>query len=240
MKGDKKKMMVLGALLVVILGVGAFQLVGGGGSKPPETKTKKSTEVASRSGSSLTVRTATGAPTTGSPNASTGATKPGDPNAVVDPKLVAMSALPVRDPFDGSKFQPAPPPKAKETTPKATTDSHPRSSGPRPLGGKMPPFPVGSDGNIGLPSAGAGQTGVSPGAPLKDPNAFNYSVSGVITGDKPAAVFTDEKGNQQLVSVGGSVGGDSQVVAISRGHVTVRHRGKNMTFTVGGAPNEKN
>ena len=70
-----------------------------------------------------------------------------------------------------------------------------------------------------------------------DPNQFSYTVSGVITGgNKPAAVFTDSSGNQRLVPVGGSLDGDSKVVAIDRGNVTIEHRGKKQRLSLGGNP----
>ena len=72
-----------------------------------------------------------------------------------------------------------------------------------------------------------------PGLPFKDPNQFTMSLAAVIMGDRPAAVFQDEQGNQRLVTLGGRVDGDSVVTRIQRGTVTVAHKGKTVTLTVG-------
>ena len=88
-----------------------------------------------------------------------------------------------------------------------------------------------------LPLSGAlgnAQIGVAPSGP--DPSAFGYQVSGVIVGSKPAAVFTDSGGNQRLVPVGGSLDGDSKVISIDKGQVTVEHRGKKLRLPLGGNP----
>jgi hypothetical protein len=101
-------------------------------------------------------------------------------------------------------------------------------------GGTMiPPFQIETGGRL----PGAGEVGLTATGP--DPSAFSYRVSGVIVGARPAAVFTDPQGNQRLVSVGSSLDGDSKVVAIERGQVTVEHRGKKLRLSLGGTPNEK-
>jgi hypothetical protein len=64
--------------------------------------------------------------------------------------------------------------------------------------------------------------------------AFGYSVSGVVVGAKPAAVFRDGQGSQRLVTVGGSLDGDTQVKAISLTAVSVSYRGKTLELPIGG------
>lgn len=57
-----------------------------------------------------------------------------------------------------------------------------------------------------------------------------------MTGSKPIAVFSDSNGNQRLVPVGGSLDGDSKVVAVEKGSVTIEHRGKKQRLSLGGNP----
>ncbi len=87
----------------------------------------------------------------------------------------------------------------------------------------LPPFGDGA----GLPGAPVGANGIS----VKP--EFNYVLSGVILGSHPAAVFVDAQGGQKLVSVGGSVDGDTRVISIAKGTVTVSFRGKMLRISGG-------
>ena len=220
MLADKKKLLVIAGLAVAVLGIGVFEFAGGGGQAPaPEKKpaaharsnaaagTQKSGDAATPSAS------ASGNPADGKPSEVPGATQ----------------EVAERDPFDGSKFMPAP---TKQGTP-APSPAQTRPA-PAPMPGKLGPLSVTPDvpgGRLPNPAAFAGQ---------HDPNAFDYAVSGVITGERPAVIFADSQGNQRLIQLGGSLGPDTKVVAISRGKVTVRHHGKELNLTVGaGNPTEK-
>jgi hypothetical protein len=66
-----------------------------------------------------------------------------------------------------------------------------------------------------------------------------FDVIGAIEGEHPAAVFVDESGRQRLVTVGGSFGDDRHLVSVDGDRVTVRHKDKTITYTVGGTPNAK-
>ena len=66
-----------------------------------------------------------------------------------------------------------------------------------------------------------------------------FDVIGAIVGEHPAAVFVDENGRQRLVTVGGSFGDDRHLVSVDGDRVTVRHKDKTITYTVGGTPNAK-
>lgn len=213
MKDDKKKLVVLGVLVAVMLGVGAFTFMGGGSSTPPvvadATGQANQTEVIK-----------VGATGETSLNGAKGdAELPKNPLYAAD--------LPQRDPFvttlagaQSNSGTPAPPVISRPTR-------QPRA----PRGGTIAPYsPMTGE----LPAAG-GPITISQTGP--DPNQFGYTVSGVITGGgKPAAVFTDSSGNQRLVPVGGSLDGDSKVVAIDRGNVTIEHRGKKQRLSLGGNP----
>ena len=208
MKGDKKKIMVLGLLALVIVCVGAFSFMGGG-STPASADSGKKDE------------------------------KKDEQVAAKDedegPKNPLYAAeLPQRDPFQighlaGTSPQPdmTTPPAPSLPAPKSTTRKPVRRSSAPDF--TVPPVTLGGN----LPGAGSPLT-LSPAGP--DPSAFNYQVSGVIVGKRPAAVFTDSQGNQRLVPVGGSLDGDSKVVSIDKGQVTVEHRGKTLRIPLGGNP----
>lgn len=212
---DKKKLIIMVALGVVVLGVGAFQFTQMSAEEPKPQATAKVVEKT-------------------------------EPESGTAPEISdAMKALintgmgGPRDPFAPGNLDPLPnmmPPAPTQQTPPPSPPRNPRPrfGGSGGFEGQVPPWQLPNpNGGASVP---AGNTNLTP---IPDPNAFNYSVTGVITGEKPAAVFTDPNGNQRLVTIGGSLSEGSHLVAVERGRVTVRHRGKTMTFNVGGTPNVK-
>lgn len=209
---DKKKLIIVIALAVVVLGIGAFQFsqMSSGEAKPQATAKREP--------------------------------KPDPESTTEDTVSAAMQDLikvgmgGPRDPFTPSELEALPgmtPPPTQQTPTPVPPTRRPRSGvNPGGFEGQVPPWQP-------LPGPGQGAPGPSGTnvTPIADPNAFNYTVTGVITGAKPAAVFTDANGNQRLVALGGSPGEGSQLVAVERGRVTVRHKGKTLTFNVGGTPN---
>ncbi|MFQ3588089.1 MAG: hypothetical protein SNJ76_10575 [Fimbriimonadaceae bacterium] len=253
MNGDKKKIIILGVLAVVIVGVGAFQLTASSGPATPPKEAAKSdrdkgangqtTEPAAEDGTQ-TASNGGPAPAGGGNPASSSA--PGD-EGNVDPVAQAIggpSADPVmglyarglaaRDPFIPAGKA------AASTEPERPTEPKPE---PKPAAQRpptptrppreLPPFSVAPG---PLPGVG-GPIGIQPGAPLRQPGEFSYTVSGVIVGAKPAAVFTDDSGRQRLVPAGGALDGDSRVVSVTADKVVIRHRGKTLTLSVGGTTN---
>lgn len=224
MEGNKKKTLVLGALGVALLAVGAFQFVGGGEPEPKE-KAKKKLSV----GSSLY----------GEGDATERLKNLVANNQISEDhpeNLVYNIPLNPRDPFakEGSAPPPIQQPTPQPEPPKQTAPRPPVLGGNPPFGGSMPPFPV--------PGAAAGATGpngvgVRPGDPLRQPNEFAFTVVGLIEGSHPAVVFADGSGNQKLVPVGGEIGPDSTLSKISKNKVFVKHNKKMLTLTVGGTPN---
>jgi hypothetical protein len=95
----------------------------------------------------------------------------------------------------------------------------------------MPPMPI--EGLLPGPNGQPTGPAVVPEPP------FGYSVSGVIVGQHPAAVFTDAQGNQRLVQLGGSLDAETKVIGIEKGKVTVKHGSKTLRFEMGGNPNGK-
>lgn len=192
---DKKKLIVVVALAIVILAVGAFQLTGSG-STPDAPATEKK------------------------PAAKKEATETQGPkNAEV------ATPLAMRDPFLSGTL-----PGAIETTPPAppVETSRPTPQ-PRPLPGGVP---IDLSGVGPLPNA---EIGVQPaGAEPVKVDVFGYTLAGIVLGNHPAALFADGAGNQKLVREGSSIDGDARLISISRGKVTVSHRGKTLSITLGG------
>jgi hypothetical protein len=247
MTADKKKLLILGILAVVILSVGAFSL--SGGSKPaaaPAAPHKHHSFSASASPDATP-----GSPSATSPNglataaagekpfgSASSSAVPGSPATAANgskPAIapVAEQDFPERDPFDGRKFIPD----DKKQTP-AAAPAPVAAPAAKIASRPIPPMPVGFD-KSGLPSADGGKVAL-PALNAAPKNDFAYSVVGVITGERPAAVFVDPSGVQRLVNLGGSLDGETKVVAITRGTVTVAIHGKKRTLSVGAdTPTEK-
>ena len=212
---DKKKIIALAVLLVIIAAVGAFQFVGGGKPEPKKTDSKAAVkkDLNDKKGTSEMANAA-------------GAYMEG---ADVSPDLVSATAMTERDPFDSTTW----------TVIKADPKVEP-VVGPKPQvntkgqnGKQIPPFdPSGT-----LPpvdGVGKGGAVVEPGQSLKVQGEFAYTASGVIIGSKPAVVLTSDSGKQMLVTLGSSIDGDSKVVGISKNKITIRHKNKTFTVSVGG------
>lgn len=212
MGNEKKKTLILGVLVVMVLGIGAWQFMGSGPEptqkKPDAQTTAESTE-----------------PTT---NASENLSAENDPS---------MFGLKRKNPFQPYKLpQDASIPGSQNTIIKPPEQNNPssvrRPSGPRlspQYGGGMAPYP------IDAPGAGPNaNVQVNPGAPMRSPNEFAYTLSGVVDGPNPVAVFVSDSGQQKMVPLNGSVEPGSRVVGIRDGKVVVSHKGKTITLRVGG------
>jgi hypothetical protein len=218
MQDDKKKITVLAVLVILIIGVGVFQITRGSSPAPEAAAgdTAETSEAAS-DGAALT--------------ASEG-------GAPAGPRF-ALASLPQRNPFKPGRLAPAPTPTPTpqpqpQPLPPAQPERQPRP--PRVNGNlpqqSLPPFQV-----EGLPALpGDSGTVLVPTAPPEP--VFAFTLNGVIVGERSAAVFRDSEGNQRLVSVGGSIDGDSQLIAVQKGSATVRFRGKTLRLTMGGNPSE--
>lgn len=228
---EKKKIAILGGLFVVIIGIGAFQFAKGGGSDTPTGETVVSSKPQH-------TEQATTEKTPGKP-----ASEESDVDAngevvdaTVDPGLIAAARLNPRDPFDGSSWDvnlKAAPTQPSVPAPKQRPTPPPMKS----IGGSgFKPMPIG-DGV--LPNI-AGTADIS-GGKLPSIEDFPYTVAGTMVGDRSFVLLKDASGKQKLVSEGSSIDGDSRVISISKGQVTVKHRGKTKTFRVGGNPsNDRN
>ncbi len=216
MKPEKQKLLIIGALGAVLVGVGAFQLIPRGSSSPAPKKA-----------------------------AATTAQKAETPEEKLQRELQGLVAgpLPQRDPFAPQALPSEPKENVAVPQPPAPQPHRPRAhrarseSSAEPSG--MPPLSplIGQLPAIGAP--GQPGIGIEGAAPLRTPDEPAFEVKGVVLGAKPMAVFEDDKGRQRLVPLGGSVDGESRVVSIDRGRVKVKHRGKHRVLTVKDGTREK-
>ncbi len=218
---EKKKVIVLVVLFVVVIAIGAFQFIGG--AAPAATTTAVKDEPTGESeGAADGAGAAEGE---GSETTLVEGEEGVEGEGTVDEQLLfdasgrEVVALAARDPFSvpaGTK-----PVTTVQTPP--TDTAPPRISKPvrrDPLPGSFPLDP--------------GSFGPLPGAnyaPTEEPEPA-FRVTGVLVGVKPIAVFEDDKGNQRLVPLGGSVDGDTKVTGIERGKVTITRHGKDKTLVI--------
>ena len=210
---EKKKLIVIGALTVVMLGIGAFQIVKGSShapAAPPAAVATTATPAASSSDATST-------------------TNKDDSQAAQQANDLVKGSYPAHDPFKPLVDANAVP--ASQTPPNNLQTPQPASKLVRaPKGSGFPVFPISKEGQ--LPGASA-QGGVT--TPIKPPAPeFGYALAGVIMGKKPAAVFVDSQGGQHLVELGGSLDGDTRLVDLDRGHVVLRVKDQTKTLTLGG------
>ncbi|MCU0315432.1 MAG: hypothetical protein MUC92_02440 [Fimbriimonadaceae bacterium] len=220
---DKKKLMVVGILLVVILAVGAFQFMGS--STPASAAATKKEEITKEA--------------EGAELGSGGEEEAKGP--AIDPALQPLIAgtFPSRDPFlpAGARAMETPksvsqtPPSQAQNLPNPVTGpssappppristNRPRYEAPDPMRGSLPPI------NPGAPNGPQNPTQPIVVVPT-------YRLKGVLLGDRPLAVFEDSKGNQKLVPLGGSIDADTIVVSIEKGKVTIRSKGKERTLVI--------
>lgn len=207
MASEKSKFIVLGVLGAALLGVGAWQFMGSGSTE------KKKPGEAKESGKSKSdvVADASETASHGEDLTMLGLTRKNP----FQPYQLPQDPAEMQDPSEAVKPTEPPPP--------------PPSSGRR----LAPKFPAGSFTTPLDPNGGSFVTQPEGGGPPVDPNAFNYSLVGIVEGPNPVAIF-EGGGGQKLVRLGGHVDSDSRVVGISNGKVTVRHSGRTLTLSVGG------
>ncbi len=231
MNQDKKKLAVLGVLVLVVLGIGAFTMMGGSPAPAPVEET-----VAAEDPNAAGDGTGEGLPEDGTAPEMVPVLDPVTGEPVIDPEtgepkmepkkdpnnLLAMVELPQRDPFAppaGAVVDNAPPP-----TPAPVEPPKPRNEPARPAGnpdGYAPMAPPAMPGSLAGGPIGGGDS-----APALTPQVPRYRIKGVVIGARPLAVFEDSDGNQKLVGLGGSVDGETTVTGIEKGRVTVKTNGK--------------
>lgn len=265
MKNDKNKIMILAALGVVMVGVGAFNFLGGSPAPAPVQTSKKDKDAepeqtsyegsqgtatgnsagptgeATGEGTAVAVDPNTGKPVE-DPNATASTTPPGemDVSVLVDPEAVRVSRLPSRDPFNGSRWDPM-----LEVKPVSSQGDPPRPRPtPRPSGGGKRPTGLGGSGfaplgvgqgDIALPGVDGGG-GTTAMPHVED---VPYKVNGIVRGANSAAVITDGSGKQRIVKVGTQLDENTRVVGVEKGRMILNHRGKIKTVSIDDAGADK-
>jgi len=221
----KKKLIVLAACAVAVLGVGAFMF-----SRPQATPAPAPKSTKHDSGAKP--EQLSSAPTDG--KAVTGQAG-GSVVAEATPQAGGG-----RDPFDGTRYEPLPknPPQSAPQTVKPFNPlpgTHPLADAQRRAVSGLKPsdIEIGNDGSLPNPDTIAAKLGAQDG--------FKYSLIGVITGIHPAVVFsTPDFKNQRLVQLNGFLGPDTRVTGVTRGKATVYNHGQELKMTVGADnPTEK-
>lgn len=246
---EKKKLIVVGALLVVMLGLGAFQLVSGGSEpapKKPKSESKSSSEKSDKSSDEP------GASSDESPNETeSGAFKTHEPrNPFAEPAAAAEPGPAIAGDSKtfsgtGSKLGNAMGSAMAEMTKGLARGMGEAFKGLDP----MRPMQGSLQGNFGDPVAQlpninpngedsepeAGSTGQKndPGKILRQPGEFAYKLTGVVIGERPVAILASDDGSQQVAAVGSTVGG-ARIVSVERGRVVLIHNGKRLTLKLGG------
>jgi hypothetical protein len=230
MNQEAKKLVVVGALAVVLLAVGAFQFLGkgGGGNAPaatPQAETAADPQAAEGESNETEAGETPKTAVTGSPTASGHEKQAPAQTGAAQPSLFAMAPLPVRDPFRPGEVQlrePEPPPALPPAAPTARrqTPNAPFDLGATPLN----PMITGS-----LPAVG----GALPmGATAPEPQEPVLRLRGVVSGTTPMAVLEDGNGRQRLVEVGGYLDAESRITSIQGETVTIVRRGQRKSLTI--------
>ncbi len=206
-----KKTPVLIALGVVLVAVGAFGFL-----KPEPKIAPKVVDTMDPKGE-----------TAGKPTSPRSEKEPGNDERAEQLMALVTGPLQPRDPFE----QTGPMQAVEVATPPTTNPAGVAGNIPSPTVRRTPQMPPLDPvpGNLAGPVGGVG---VSPGAPIRQPSEFGYRVKGVVVGAKSVVVLEDDNGNQRLVPAGVSIDGDSKVVSVSKGRVTIQHKGKQKTYTV--------
>lgn len=258
---DKKKGLILGALALVLVGIGAFTMLGG---EEPKKESKPKAKVAKKSktdSDAKFVKGGSGSKPEGelkgtpkisdldvnspdsAPNLENGASKQPDDPSLASMEHSGLSPMAKRDPF-------AVPPEGVPALPepaKPIATAAPNKPAPAPMGGvragiakaeplpEVAPMPVpGGPIAMGGPSADAqGKPNLKSAPAAYNENEVPYSVDGVVVGERPVAVLADAEGNRRVVKVGARIG-DGEVVRISKGGVYVRRNGKVIALKIGG------
>jgi hypothetical protein len=213
---EKKKLIVVGALGVAVLAIGAFQFSGMFGGGEEEATSEKVAESKTEDGSEVLTQ-----------------------EEATRQELVAMISgpLPPRDPFEDltepvveeepePEVEPTPAPTRSQPAPRRNTTPRPPSV-PGNSSPSLTPFRFDPNGDGGF-----GIEGPDGETSLPAPRGPQNNLKGVVVGKRSAAVFEDEQGNQRLVPLGGSLDGDTEVVSIEKDKVTIRENGKTKTLTI--------
>ena len=205
MSKDKKQMMVLGVLALVIVAIGAFQFLGGKSSSAPVVENEGA--VVQSDGDLIAMNSK-------EDDGPFGPWKPPDSGPF-------LSVLDKRDPFEPrAVIIEEPKPGQDEPIVKPPVNNSGPDLGDPEIGGGEDPYNPGPIDDL--------QTG----RPLDEPP---FEVAGIIQGSRSTmAILRPDDGPQLVVSVGDKIGKHLTIVAIRAKEVDVIYRGKNKTLSFRG------
>lgn len=210
MQDDQKKMAILGILVIVIIGVGAFQMMPQEPDIPASSTASKKWVPKGEEAAKADVK------------------------PVRNPSVIAPLAR--RDPFDapaGADID-GEAPKPVVVNPPAMPNREITGMNPFPV--DVDPLPgTTMDGSTSTVGNGT-RTAAVPPAPAP---TFTYTLSGVIIGRHSAAVFKDLQGNQVLIAEGAKIDSDSTLIQVRPGGVTVDVRGTELRVVIQGDKDAK-
>lgn len=209
MTKEKKQTVVLGALGAMLLAVGAFQFVGGGGSSEElpygDEDLEPTTEVVASN--------------------SDAAVSPEED--ALNQRILSLldTTMTSRDPFKPKvPVETVDPLLASGNTASPPAQSAPKTPRPSKMPGgfdtswpEIPPLePPTLNGGMGGPMGLEPRESENPG----------YKLAGVIVGKKKMAVIEDGSGRQRLVPLGQSIDGKAEVVGIGKDSVRIKQDGQ--------------
>lgn len=236
MNKNKKQTIIIAALGVVLLAVGAFQFVGLSQPIVIEETGEESTTEGEAAAPAVAVA---GAEPAKSPEQAEAERK------MLEQQIETILAATVtpRDPFrpKGAVSVPA----AGAAAPAPAQPQSPRVVGngaappietPRPRRNGSSNFPdlavfdpfsaPSGPGVLPLPGGEMGGAKAPGASPAEIPKEPSYKVAGVIVGKTRMAIVEDSNGNQKLVKEGDAIDGKKTIVGIDSGRVSVRENGK--------------
>lgn len=214
MKKDKKQMIVLSALVLLVLAIGAFQFMG---PKPKPVAAKDATLDKPKDDVLVAV-----------------ADPAKDPMQAYIEEMIATSSTP-RDPFQPQAVvidDPAPD-RPVNDPPRPSTSQRPISE----ITGPWKPIDPSAGGNFGEGNFGGPPTNIVPDTGGPTTNGQAFALTSVMIGkSKKLCSLLLRDGQQILVGEGQSFGPDmnTTVVAITEEYVVLRHLGREMKLGLNG------
>lgn len=202
---DQKKLLVLSVLGILLLGVGAFQMAGGGGSAPVPVQKKTEASAPEKSPDELAKEEE--------------ANLPGQDGLVV-------GVLAPRDPFVPQAGPDAGKPTGAAASPVAQANA-PALPDPKPMEAPNPPMP--GEVTLTAPGQPQGSDAVAPSEPIPP----SYLLTGVITGDRDVAVLRSSEGKDRTVVVGDVLATGEKVISITATKVVLKTNEGTYTLTLG-------
>jgi hypothetical protein len=219
MKQDKKQLhqlIALGVLALAFIGFVCFQFTGNkdsAASTPGKTSTAQGSEATPSDTDGTAVKTEQVS------------------DLIARGVFPALSkALPSRDPFILQTMPDAP--AVDQVVAPARTNTAPTNYAPRPDFGneRVPPItvrPINPFGSTASADSGARTPAIEP--------ERQFTVTGVVRGDRNVAIMYDSTGGRHLVREGQPIGGQYRLLSVGRDGVLLSHHDKVIYVKLGGA-----